>query len=95
MTMLTRIVLAVLLCTAATATAHAQPKRPARASKAKPASAKPAKSKSFVFDGDDVDGDRLSPDGDTITTTDPAKHTSLIRVRTSFIPEILKSAEDL
>ena len=35
------------------------------------------------------------PEGSTVDARDFAKHSSLIRIRTNFIPEIIKSAEDL
>lgn len=98
MNLLRRIALASLLLSTVVATAAAEPSRPARArkGKAKPAATEPPKTRSLIFDeGDNVDGNRLSPDGDSMTSQQAAKHTSLIRVRVSFVPEILKSAEDL
>lgn len=54
-----------------------------------------ARERSFDFSGDTIDGDLMRPDGDFIDTRDFAQHTSLIRVRTDFIREIIQSAEDL
>ncbi len=53
------------------------------------------KVKTYDFSGDDVQGDLLKPDGESIDARAFASHTSLIRIRTDFIREILKSAEDL
>ena len=51
--------------------------------------------KSYDFTGDEIDGELVKPDGDFLDTRKFASHTSLIRLRTNFIKEILKSAEDL
>ena len=53
------------------------------------------KVKVYDFSGDTIEGDLIKPEGSTVDARDFAKHSSLIRVRTNFIPEILKSAEDL
>ena len=53
------------------------------------------KVKSYDFTGDEIDGDLIKPDGDFIDTRKFASHGNLIRIRTDFIREILKSAEDL
>jgi hypothetical protein len=55
----------------------------------------PKKVKSYDFTGDEIDGELVKPDGDFLDTRKFASHTSLIRLRTNFIKEILKSAEDL
>lgn len=60
----------------------------------KPAGDK-AKVKVYDFSGDTIDGDRIRPEGSAVDARDFAKHSSLIRIRKDFIPEILKSAEDL
>ena len=49
----------------------------------------------LVFDGDTVDGERVSGDGDLITAGPGTDFDSLIRVRTSFRDQILKTAETL
>lgn len=54
-----------------------------------------AKVKVYDFSGDTIDGDRIRPEGSAVDARDFAKHSSLIRIRKDFIPEILKSAEDL
>ena len=74
------------------ATAHAQPadKKPA----ADKGGSQP-KVKVYDFSGDTSEGDLIRPEGTTVDARDFAKHSSLIRIRTNFIPEIIKSAEDL
>ena len=51
--------------------------------------------KVYDFSGDTIEGDLIRPEGTTVDARDFAKHASLIRIRTNFIPEIIKSAEDL
>jgi hypothetical protein len=51
--------------------------------------------KTYDFSGDTLEGDLVKPDGENIDTRNFASHSSLIRIRTDFIREILKSAEDL
>jgi hypothetical protein len=53
------------------------------------------KVKVYDFSGDTIEGDLIRPEGSTVDARDFAKHSSLIRIRTNFIPEIIKSAEDL
>ncbi len=53
------------------------------------------KVKVYDFDGDTIDGDLVKPEGSTVDTRDFGNHASLIRIRKDFIPEIIKSAEDL
>lgn len=53
------------------------------------------KAKNYDFSGDDISGDLIKPDGMGFNARKFAVHTSLIRIRTNFIKEILKSAEDL
>lgn len=53
------------------------------------------KVKVYDFDGDTIDGDLIKPEGSTVDARDFGNHASLIRIRKDFIPEIIKSAEDL
>jgi len=53
------------------------------------------KVKVYDFSGDTIEGDLIRPEGSTVDARDFAKHASLIRIRKNFIPEIIKSAEDL
>ena len=54
-----------------------------------------AKVKVYDFSGDTIEGDLIKPEGSTVDARDFAKHSSLITIRKNFIPEIIKSAEDL
>jgi hypothetical protein len=49
----------------------------------------------YDFDDDNVEGDLVKPEGEMIGSVGKAKHSSLIKVRQHFIPEMLKSAEDI
>ena len=53
------------------------------------------KVKVYDFSGDTIEGDLIKPEGSTVDARDFAKHSSLINIRKDFIPEIVKSAEDL
>ena len=44
---------------------------------------------------DIVEGDLVRPDGEFVDSRKAAKHSSLIKIRENFIPEMLKSAEDI
>ena len=55
----------------------------------------PPKTKVYDFSGDTIEGDLIKPEGSTVDARDFSKHSSLIRIRHDFIPEIIKSAEDL
>ena len=54
-----------------------------------------AKVKVYDFSGDTIEGDLVKPEGTDLNARDFAKHSSLINIRKDFIPEIIKSAEDL
>jgi hypothetical protein len=49
----------------------------------------------YDFDDDVVEGDLVRPDGEFAEVRTKAKHSSLIKIREHFIPEMLKSAEDV
>ena len=75
---------------------------PSKTSKAKKSSlpSRPAsdaaarqKAKNYDFLADEIDGARILPDQTTIFGREVVVHRSLIRLRTEFISEILKSAE--
>ena len=88
------------LVIAAAGTAQAQPadKKPAPAASSssdKGGGSSTAKVKVYDFSGDTIEGDLIRPEGTTVDARDFAKHSSLIRIRQHFIPEIIKSAEDL
>jgi hypothetical protein len=75
---------ALVLVLFMTGISAAQPKAPAA-----------GKTKVYDFSGDTIEGDLVKPEGSTVDARDFAKHSSLIRIRKDFIPEIIKSAEDL
>ena len=72
--------------------AFAQPKKPAP-----PAGGGGGggKTKVYDFSADTIEGDLVKPEGTDLNVRDFAKHSSLIKIRKNFIPEIIKSAEDL
>ncbi|MCP4604295.1 MAG: hypothetical protein GY847_27870 [Proteobacteria bacterium] len=49
----------------------------------------------YSFDDDVVTGDLVRPDGELTVVRKKGKERSLIRVRQHFIPEMLKSVENL
>lgn len=49
----------------------------------------------YTFDDDVVTGDLVRPDGEMLVSRKRGTERSLIRVRQHFIPEMLKSVEDL
>jgi hypothetical protein len=88
------------LALAAFAAPAAEAQKAAPAPAAAPAAGAPAgggvsyKSKTvYDFDDDTVEGDLVRPDGELVDTRRGAKHSSLIKIRENFIPEMLKSVE--
>ena len=49
----------------------------------------------YNFDDDVVEGDLVRPDGEMAMARRRGRQSSLIHVRDNFIPEMLKSVEDL
>lgn len=49
----------------------------------------------YNFDDELVDGDLVRPDGEMLNVRRRGRRGSLIRIREHFIPEMLKSIEDL
>lgn len=49
----------------------------------------------YDFAGDDVTGNLVKPDGSNIQGEQHGKTSSLINIRSDFIPEMLKTVEDL
>jgi hypothetical protein len=80
---------------AGSTTALADDKAKPAAKAAPAAAAATPKTKVYDFSGDTIEGELIKPEGSTVDARDFAKHSSLIRIRTNFIPEIVKSAEDL
>jgi hypothetical protein len=60
------------------------------------ASAQQPEATSFNFDdGESVSGNLMRPDGEIIDVPRTGRRPSLIRIRENFIPEMLRSAENL
>ena len=49
----------------------------------------------YDFEDDTVKGDLQRPDGELVSSQKKAEHSSLIEIRKDFIPEMLKSLEDV
>ena len=49
----------------------------------------------YDFDDDTVEGDLVRPDGEFVDTRKGAKHSSLIKIRENFIPEMYTTALNL
>lgn len=49
----------------------------------------------YDFEGDDVEGALVKPDEANISGEHHGKTSSLIKIRQDFIPEMLKSVEDI
>lgn len=49
----------------------------------------------YSFDDDIVEGDLVRPDGEMTVVRKKGKQRSLIKVRQHFVPEMLKSVEDI
>lgn len=59
-----------------------------------PSAKEPEKVKTLIFgEGDEVEGGVLTPEGDVMQGRVDLPRSSLIRLRTNFLPEIYKSAE--
>jgi hypothetical protein len=83
--------LLVLAGTAAADDKKAPPPAPAGGGDAKGN----GKVKVYDFSADSIEGDLVKPEGIGVNVADFSKHSSLIKIRQNFIPEIVKSAEDL
>lgn len=55
----------------------------------------PSRETTYDFEDDLVSGDLVRPDGEQLVVRRKGRRASLIRVREHFIPEMLKSVEDL
>jgi len=49
----------------------------------------------YDFDDDTVEGDLQRPDGELVNSLRKTQQASLIEIRKDFIPEMLKSLEDI
>lgn len=86
-----KLVLAFATLALLTSIASADDKKPAPAA----GGDKGGKVKVYDFSGDTIEGDLVKPEGSSVDAREFAKHASLITIRTNFIPEIIKSAQDL
>ncbi|MFN7700933.1 MAG: hypothetical protein ACK6CU_17145 [Deltaproteobacteria bacterium] len=59
------------------------------------ASAQEGETTTYDFEDDLVQGDLVRPDGELLNVRRRGRRASLIRVREHFIPEMLKSVENL
>ncbi len=59
------------------------------------AGGKSASPTSYDFEDDLVQGDLVRPDGELLSVRRRGNRSSLIQIREHFIPEMLKSVEDL
>lgn len=91
-----RILLATLLLVAPSAAFADAPKDVTKMATDDCAKARAAKKTCVIsIEGIDVEGGVRGPGGERIDVITAGGHASLIRLRRDFIPEILKSAEDL
>ncbi len=49
----------------------------------------------YDFEDDVVEGAFVRPEGEYLDARRRSRHSSLIRIRANFVPEMLKSAEDI
>lgn len=49
----------------------------------------------YDFEDDVVEGSFVRPEGEYLNARGGTRHSSLIRIRENFVPEMLKSAEDI
>ena len=89
-----KLVLAFATLALLTSIAAADDKKPAPAAGGDKGGGN-GKVKVYDFSGDTIEGDLVKPEGSSVDARQFAKHASLITIRTNFIPEIIKSAQDL
>ena len=53
------------------------------------------KKTSYDFEDDVVEGELVRPEGEFIDSKRKSKHSSLIRIREHFIPEMLRTVNDI
>jgi hypothetical protein len=84
----------VLCITAASGAGNALAQDQAAAAPAAAPAAEP-QATSYDFEDDLVTGDLVRPDGELLSVRRRGNRASLIQIREHFIPEMLKSVEDL
>jgi hypothetical protein len=88
--------LAIVMLTGGMGTALAQQPKPAKAGAGADGENTTYKAKTvYDFEDDTVEGDLQRPDGELVDSMRKVKHSSLIEIRKDFIPEMLKSLEDI
>jgi hypothetical protein len=90
--------MALALCAAALTVSSAAPSQVAAqdADAPAPAGGAPAAgATTYDFEDDLVTGDLVRPDGELLSVRRRGNRASLIQIREHFIPEMLKSVEDL
>jgi hypothetical protein len=88
--------LAIVMLTGGLGTAFAQTKPAPKAGGAADGENTTYKAKTvYDFEDDTVEGDLQRPDGELVDSMRKVKHSSLIEIRKDFIPEMLKSLEDI
>ena len=93
-----RMLAAAVMLVSAVAFAQDKPapaKGGSKFAKPGPAGTAAPRVRNYDFDADFIDGELVRPEGEFLNARRQAEHGSLIRVRTDFIREIVKSAEDL
>ena len=80
---------------AAPSTVFAQAAAPAAAAPAADDNVQYKAKTVYDFEDDTVEGDLQRPDGELVSSQKKAEHSSLIEIRKDFIPEMLKSLEDV
>ena len=80
---------------AAPSTALAQAAAPAAAAPAADDNVQYKAKTVYDFEDDTVESDLQRPDGELVSSQKKAEHSSLIEIRKDFIPEMLKSLEDV
>ena len=96
-------IIAVVMLTGSTGVAFAQKAKAGKGGGEPAASSAPAgedntqyKAKTtYDFEDDMVEGDLQRPDGELVNSLKKTEHSSLIEIRKDFIPEMLKSLEDI
>jgi hypothetical protein len=87
--------LAVVLLTGGTGMALAQQKAAAKPGAGGDENTTYKAKTVYDFEDDTVEGDLQRPDGELVDSMRKVKHSSLIEIRKDFIPEMLKSLEDI
>jgi hypothetical protein len=92
---LSALAIAAVLTTGGLGTAFAQNKATAKPAAAGEENTTYKAKTVYDFEDDTVEGDLQRPDGELVDSMRKVKHSSLIEIRKDFIPEMLKSLEDI